>query len=273
MDNKQLIEKGKNLLNGKGYGKAFSDFNIVYPTTTENIKETYALFDLKDKNVLTVMSSADHVFCALASGVKKIDAFDINYLAEYYYYFKKALIETYDLEQFKKILLYSIIPIGLIKSSWYLKLRENLYGKYLDFWDEIINYSLKNKYPINNLFFNTTFNPRLINYLNKKSYNKLKETLANSDVSFIHSSIDDLSNNIKSKYDYMFLSNISDYVGIHKMKDISKKKLSKYLNDDGVIVYAYLYYSPLEKMALKSDYTVTATIDVNENDHLLTLKK
>ena len=37
--------------------------------------------------------------------------------------------------------------------------------------------------------------------------------------------------------------------------------------------YSLLYKKIKKKIALKSDYTVTATIDVNENDHLLTLKK
>ena len=272
MDNKQLIEKGKNLLNGKGYGKAFSDFNIVYPTTTENIKSTYALYDLKGKNILTVMSSADHVFCAMVDGARKIDAFDINYLTEYYYYFKKAIAETFDLDEFKKILLYSIIPIGLIKESWYLKFRENLNGKYLIFWDEIVNCSLKNNLPLNKLFFNSTIKPRLVNYLNKDNYKKLRDAFEYCDVSFIHSDIHNLDNNISGKYDYMFLSNISDYVEINKMRNISKNNLSKFLTDDGDIAYAYVYYSPIEKKSLKNSYAVTSTIDVMEKDHVLTLK-
>ena len=40
MDTKELIQNGKKLLKRKNNNKVFNNFNIVYPTTTENIKET-----------------------------------------------------------------------------------------------------------------------------------------------------------------------------------------------------------------------------------------
>ena len=273
MDTKELIQNGKKLLKRKNNNKVFNNFNIVYPTTTENIKETYALFDLKDKDILTVTGSGDHVFCAMVNGASSIDSFDINYLTEYYYFFKKAIIKTYDLENFKKILFYSIIPIGLIKENWYEEIRNNLSGKYLEFWDEIIEYSLKNNLPINNLFFNSTLKPRLVNYLVKENYNILKEKISDTEVSFIHSDLNTLDEKLNKKYDYMFLSNIADYEGISNVRKLANNKLMKQLNENGEIVYAYLYHNPFMPVISKSAYPVTSTIDEMEKDHILTLKK
>ena len=53
MNNKDLIRKGKQLFSSAESSELFSTFSKLYPMTSENIKDTYELFDLEDKDILT----------------------------------------------------------------------------------------------------------------------------------------------------------------------------------------------------------------------------
>lgn len=276
MTNKELIRRGKKLLTEENNSSLFSTFSKIYPMTTENIKGTYELFDLNDKDILTVTSSGDHILCAALKGAKRIDSFDVNYLTEYYYYLKKAVIEAYDLDKFKERFLYSLIPDGEIKETWYSEFRDNLDGKYQEFWDEIISFSNSNGIPLNKLFLFIPNYNNLVNYLDEENYNLLKETLPNIETKFIHSDLMHLNKNLDKKYDYMFFSNISDYAGIMNVKDYAKAKLMGHLNENGEIAYAYMYDADLKKAKLYESnnvYPISSTVnDKNAKDYILTLK-
>lgn len=276
MTNKELIRRGKKLLTEENNSSLFSTFSKIYPMTTENIKGTYELFDLNDKDILTVTSSGDHILCAALKGAKRIDSFDVNYLTEYYYYLKKAVIEAYDLDKFKERFLYSLIPDGEIKETWYSEFRDNLDGKYQEFWDEIISFSNSNGIPLNKLFLFIPNYNNLVNYLDEENYNLLKETLPNIETKFIHSDLMHLNKNLDKKYDYMFFSNISDYAGIMNVKDYAKTKLMGHLNENGEIAFAYMYEADLKKARLYGSdnvYPISSTVnDKNAKDYILTLK-
>ena len=91
---KELIE------NYIKYHNAFS--NRVYSYTNENIKSYLNNFDFNDKNsALSVLSSGDYVFNLIHNGITSIDAFDSNYLTEFYSLgIKKAMILKYDYKDF-----------------------------------------------------------------------------------------------------------------------------------------------------------------------------
>lgn len=277
MNNKELIRRGKKLLKETNNTKLFTTFSKIYPMTSENIKDTYKLFDLTNKDILTVISSGDHILSAILNGAKNVDAFDINYLTEYYYHFKKAIIETYDLEKFKDILLYNIIPIGKIKEKWYINFRDNIDEKYQAFWDEIINYSLSNNYPLNSLILACPDYFHLIDYLKEDTYNKLKEQLPNVKVNFIQSDLLHLDKHLTKNYDFMFFSNIADYIGISKTKEYSKTKLIKNLKDNGTIAYAYMYNAEkriVRRFEKNNAYPINSACKAIDNkDYVLTLKK
>ena len=298
MTEKDLILKGKELLkpkNTKGIYSSevkkdsFTTFSKVYPTTTENIKETYGLFDLSEKDVLTVTSSGDHIFCAIIEGARKIDSFDINYFAEYYYNLKKAMIESFSLEEFKNIM-HDIVR-GRIEKDVYLELRKKLNDNYQEFWDQIINFAHSNKYVINSLFFINSYilknNLWVVNYLSEEKFNVLKEKLPNIQTNFIHCDLNDLDRELNQQYDYMFLSNIADYLtdsivpqdkNWQKAKDIASDKLLPFIRKNGEIAYAYVYKAfstGLEDFITQTDnlYPVTCVSDKKEKDFVLTLKK
>ena len=66
----------KKLLNNetvRDYGKV--DFH-----SNERLKDIFNNVDVKDKRVLTVLASGDHVFYAYDNGAKSVECFDINKL-------------------------------------------------------------------------------------------------------------------------------------------------------------------------------------------------
>ena len=277
MTDKEMIRHGKKLLQKHDDRKLFSNFSNIYPMTTENIKGTYDLFDLNDKNVLTVTSSGDHILEAALAGAKTIDSFDINYLSEYYYHFKKAIIESYSLDMFKKILFDDIILNGIIDDKYYANFRDKMATKYQMFWDEIIEYSLSNNLALNTFM---TMGPDpfyLLNYLHKENYDVLKEKLSSVNTGFIHSDLLHLGKSLTKKYDFMFFSNIADYIGITKTKQYAATKLMKNLSYDGTIVYAYMYDAE-RKIVKRFEKTNFYMIDSAYNnyiskDYVLTIRR
>ena len=58
-------------------------FNKLYSFTTENIKDYISSFDLNNKSLLTVGSSADQAINAILNGCKDVTIMDINPFVKY----------------------------------------------------------------------------------------------------------------------------------------------------------------------------------------------
>lgn len=85
-------------------------FDYIYPFTTENITGYINLFDLQNKSLLTVGSSADQILNAILFGCKNITLFDINPFVKFYYYLKVACILTLTQEEYLEFLRYHDYP-------------------------------------------------------------------------------------------------------------------------------------------------------------------
>ena len=70
-------------------------YQEVYPFTTENIQGYMKDLDMKDKEVLTVGSSLDQAYNALALGAKKVKVLDINKNTKRFCELKSNLILTH----------------------------------------------------------------------------------------------------------------------------------------------------------------------------------
>lgn len=277
MNSKQVIKKGKDLLGQNNNSTLFSNFGRVYGMTTENIRGTFAHYDFEGKDILTVCSSGDHILDALLKGANKVDAFDVNALTEYYFYFKKALIEGVSFSEFKEFLIYNLLPIGRISLKTYEKFRDYIDISYRDFWDEIINYGLSNNLDLRRLFINCLNSAgnydSLVNYYSEENYNLLKEKVSSAHINFIHSGLNKLSLQLEGPYDYMFLSNIADYVGVFETKEIAEKLLP-FVNDGGEIAFAYLYDISLKRaLNYSSNLFEVDSVIKDTSDYVLTLKK
>jgi len=281
MNTKEMISKGKSLLDNKGRIHQFGYFSKVYPMTTENIKGYFKYYDMRNKDILTVCSSGDHIFDAFLMGAKSVDCFDINALCEYFYYFKKALIETSSFKEFQEKLVFNLIPTGTFKEQWYEKLRDYIEKPYQQFWDAIMEYSLSNGIPLNNLFLigcvGNNYYTELINYFNENDFDLLKEIIADTKVNFIHSDLSYLPMFLENTYDYIFLSNIADYFGIDRALKLSTVGLLPFVNDGGEIAYAYMYDADIHNNhTIGSDNMIAIPSiirNTRNNDLVLTLKK
>ena len=178
-------------------------FNKVYPFTTENIAG-YLDMDLTGKKIITVTGSGDHIINAILKGCNDITTFDINPLTKEFMELKLEKIKELSLDEYL---------------DYFSNLDQDKYNyKYFD---------IQNKIDCNL-------------YLNEENYNIIKERLDDVKIKFIQSNIIDL--NLKSNYDYMFLSNISDYIEMFcNDLDSYKKLIDKFLKKVKTIYFAYIY--------------------------------
>lgn len=262
------------------------DVSKMWPMTNENLREMHKIFDVKDKSVLTVTSSGDHILEAMLGGAKVIDSFDINHLTRYYYHLKKAMIESFRLKLYIDVA--KSFSYGFISDKHYQKIRKNLHDEYKIFWDEIIDYYSDNYDCDLSNIYNTvirTKNINRVNYLSRHNYLLLRDKLAYYNTGFINSDIFSLDTKLDKSYDLIYLSNIYGYTdrnrynGLKKVKEYAKKKLYPYLNDGGTIVYAYIYDFQFDQFKdaykIKNDVEEAYVLDNYgiKKDCLLTLKR
>ena len=143
------------------YDEAYSrGFSSVYPFSTENISGYIDNFNLEEKSLLTVGSSADQALNAILKNCKDITVLDINPYTKYYYYLKASGIIELSKEEFLRFFRYEDYPNTFKKNKevfnkeTYNKLTETLrhldYESYL-FWDELLS-TYKGEYIRNKLF-------------------------------------------------------------------------------------------------------------------------
>ena len=219
-------------------------FNSIYPFTSENIAGYMKDLDLTDKKVITVTGSTDHILNAVLQGATEITTFDINPLTKPYMDLKISALKNLSYEDFIKLLLFEsnmILDYRIISSL-------DMSGESKIFWLEQLSKFNNNGNELRNssLFNLKYFNPysKLWQnlYLEKNRYNLLKQQLKDAKITFINASLKDLK--IDENFDYMFLSNISDYLNLMYNSDALRKYrdlLNEFQERVNTIYFAYLY--------------------------------
>lgn len=198
-------------------------FNRVYPFTTENIKGYMEDIDLTGKKVITVTGSGDQALNAILNGCRDITCFDINPNANPYMQDKILRVLELDYEEFIHSMVY--------------------------------HNCLSKKYPLEYKYYNPKSKIRFNNYLSEHEFYRLKSLLKEVTIKYRCANVTDLV--ISEHYDYMFLSNISDY--IHQMygdMDLEEfyKLLLGFLEYIDYIYMAYIYdYNSKEKRSRIDD--------------------
>ena len=225
------------------------NYSLIYPFTNENLREYLLMFDIKDKDVLTVTASGDHPLNMVLQGAKKITSFDINKLAYYWLELKKAGVLTLSLDEFKEFFL------GEMRKEKYRKISSALEKDTKDYWGEIIE-----TYPpiiplgSGELFKKSHFaigrrenSPRSLyqksnRYLSDNfEYDDLRKKLSNLQMDFINCNIFDLPQETSEKFNAIFTSNISGYVDKDKYKNFVESALIKMLQKDGLAQVSHSY--------------------------------
>lgn len=273
----------------------FSEYGKLYLFTNENINSyiNQNKFNPNDK-ALSILSSGDHVLNLATNGIKDIDTFDINYLTEYYALgLKIALITKYSYEDFlliSQMILNRIGPPEPIAQIIF-DIIPYMDEKYRKFWYEITDFYIKTTKEFNcqiNLFnilrvpSVSTFNPEILpeinTYLtNKENYETLRSNLVRTNISFRQADIYYLAEKFKEKsnnYNYIFLSNVLDYVYSNRFGFLNEKNLKKIIKplaglmqDDGLI-YMHYVFNPDVKLFKKSFIQP----DFFEEDQVLNIK-
>lgn len=222
----------------------FSNRSFIYTFTNECIKDYLNFFDLKDKKILTVTGSGDHILNMLLA-VNNIDTFDINLYAYYFYVLKKYALITLELDEYLDFFLdkeinYNKKVFNKIKQNW----NNEVYIK--DFFEYVFrNYNKNTPLFTNNKYQDKEKYIENNTYLDEINYYKLKKNLQNKNVNFINSNFTKL--NLTDKYDYIFISNITDYLNnmfdnnsLRSYKKFLYKSIIPCLKENGKII-SYLY--------------------------------
>lgn len=257
MDDKILL-KTEELMKNE-LKERYEEVSRIYLFTTEDIKKVVSNFDLKDKKILTVLASSDQTLNFILKKPKSIETFDINVLTKYYFDLKQIAIKYLSYEEFLSFFL-------LADESFSKKIYDRI-EKYLEedskkFWnyvfalnDELRKLDKKSLYRSGLFhFLGYQYDPIDVNeYLEKENYNRLKKILFEYEIPFYRM---DLYNSDFSKlgiYDFIYLSNIANYMPESKktflfkkdnlkyFRTLIKEELGNHLEKDGTIVASYLY--------------------------------
>lgn len=205
-----------------------------------------------------------------SKGAKKVSTFDINPLTKHLFSLKKAaLLADFSKEEYLDYFSYNKEPYSsynnkAFSNESFYRIMPFLDEKSLRFWKKL--YDTQDGIDIRRrgyLFsmdelYDTTLKQTL-NYLDDENFNYLKEKASELNIDFINQDIKYL--NLKGIYDFMYFSNIIQYVQflfphdrsllLEKRKENMFKSLNSYkdlilsfsnnLSDGGEIIVGYIY--------------------------------
>lgn len=218
-------------------------FDKLYPFTTENIAGYMKGLDFQNKKVVTVTGSGDQVLNVISKGCLDVTTFDVNFLTQYYLNLKLAACQKLTYEEFLRFLLYPTSDILDYQVFRELDLddatRDFFERKYYE-----CGYSgegLRNSSLFVQPYF--SYQSKLFEnvYLEKEFYQKLQDNSKGVRVQFLCQNLLDLE--LPGEYDYLFLSNISDYLHLLFDSGVLERYRDLLEKFDCVknIYFAYLY--------------------------------
>ena len=199
----------------------------IYQKSNEYLKFIFNNIDVLGKDVLTVLGSTDQFFAFVDKKAKKIDAFDINPLTEYYYFLRKwcfAKNICYPLE-IKDVVIKEIIKKVEANSL------EEMWAK--EFWSEFYQNKDSNEY----LFYKTKYEKEWDFPLESVvlDFRKLEKE-SKSNIKFYNIDIFK-KNTFSCKYDVVFMSNILQRAQFDSEKlKICADNLDRVLHSGGVVL-------------------------------------
>lgn len=227
-----------------------SYYRPLHLFTNENITGIIDNINLENASILLPCASSDQLFNFLLHNPKKITTYDINKLTTYLFELKKAAILDLNRCEFLDFFYprENILTNSFLNFETYQKIRKNLSREGKIFWDSILQAYNPKYLKKSSLFLNTIYSKKTIQdinpYLDNINYDKLKEILKDFSLDFINCNIKDLHSLLNEKYDFIYLSNIADYLDTRKvLKELASivENLKVFLNINGMIGVVYLY--------------------------------
>lgn len=238
-----IIDGAKGLIS---HQQEFTGFAGVSPLYSFNTEDSACVFRDREEKIdggvtVTVTGSGDAILDLFLYGADKVIAFDTNSMTKFQAELKFIAAKVLDFEEFKEL----FSNFNGFKEDIFRKVERYLSEDCKKVWNELLEYSklfydkpLKDAengglfYPTASIFSSnsTINNPN--GYFNEDNYLKLHEILKEknlSDISFYNCDLFDLPMMADiSEADYVYLSNIMDFiVGIDKNK-IDKDAMEKF---------------------------------------------
>lgn len=265
------IRKAKEIINEQNKSiRKYKQFDRLYPFTNENIKGIFNKIDLHNKKCLVVLGSGDQALDMCLKGSNNITSFDINRLTKYYYDLKKAALLSnitmdqyldyfcyYNYLQYTEINRITLHPDTFSKICVFLN--DDSYKFWCSLYEEYHPLRIRNGCS---LFLSEELKHNIlketINYLSSETnFYTLKEKIKDLKFEFIHEDIDNLPHFLTKQYDFMYLSNIIQYIDqmylsisgdenknqIYKLQKFKEliNLLSNNLTEDGSIIIGYIF--------------------------------
>ena len=222
------------------FGKSVNGYGKIYYQTNEDLVEPYIDIDFQNKDVLSVLASGDHVFTSRLLDSHKVDSFDFNPLAIYYFYLRLWTIE------YSKVLYPKIMDgdYTWLKSLLdYITPRNDQEKMALKFFKNHI----RDHTDLSHLFYDLTCQP-----LGRTLYQKPSE-LDDCLSRYLNFFEIDLFKKfyLESTYDIVLISNILEWARKDPKKlKIASDNLARVTKRDGVVVCSELIYkTPEEKQS------------------------
>lgn len=228
----------------------FPKFFQIYPFTNENVAGYIDFFDLKDKSLLTVGSSADQAINAISRGCKDITILDLCPFTKENFYLKSATIQTLSRNELLNLLMKKnpymetqnedAFKIRKYKELM-KKLKEEDKDSY-DFWNKLTSTTPATK--IRDYLYTSdqarSYVTEQINlYLqNDDTYYETREKLSQVIPKFIIGDVTNVS--LTEKYDNIILSNVASYYELPQIKNMFET-LSNQLKPEGRLMLGYLF--------------------------------
>lgn len=281
IDLEKALRASMDIIYGVHSFHGFKDYDSVYFVTSESIKDYLEAHEFLKNRALTILSGGDQVFNLIASGVYEIDAFDSNKLTYFVYYLRKAMLNTFSFQDFKRTNV--IFTSACNDFSNHLDILEevklHLPEEVYEYYRKMIEFS-KNNPMVNfeSLYYTASeieFSRN--NYLvSEDTYKALQKSVNDANVNITFTDALTFSEELTSTYDIILLSNIADYFTYSKpefgLKEFKKFITSymKILNPNGILIH-YLYninqQNPIrnlpitkEDLGLNNIYPVTTPI-------------
>lgn len=207
----------------------FVPFRRIYTTSNEQLDAVFRDFDLKDKDVLSVLGSSDHVFSEYYLGAKSVTAFDVNELTKYYYYLRKWSLIYRGVD----------VPYGNSK-EWFLELlsevstKSELEEEALSFWKYL---NRKASSYTSKLFMGGISFNRRVPYEN--DLEGMASIIGDRDIDFSKINVFDFFDYDRT-FDVVVLSNILDYASTPTALATCRDNLVDHLSDNGIVICSYV---------------------------------